>query len=72
MLRSVNCSTGHLGKGHLSTTTTFFVPADKNPYIDSCLKPLYNGHFFYNSHFLFVPKVAIVAKRFNCSSNITV
>ena len=32
--------------GHLSTTATFFSPqSTKNPYIDSCLKPLYNGHF---------------------------
>ena len=28
--------------GHLSTTATFFVPAD-SPYIDSCLN-LYNGN----------------------------
>ena len=26
-------------------TATFFIPAEKNPYVDSCLKPLYNGHF---------------------------
>ena len=66
MLRSVNSSTGHYGNrdGHLSTTATFFVPRTKNPYIDSCLKPLYIGHFFtMHGHFLFVPKVAIVAKR---------
>ena len=32
--------------GHLSTTVTFSRPrGQKNPYIDSCLKPLYNGHF---------------------------
>ena len=32
--------------GHLSTTVTFSRPGgEKNPYIDSCLKPLYNGHF---------------------------
>ena len=31
---------------HLSTTVTFSRPGgQKNPYIDSCLKPLYNGHF---------------------------
>ena len=32
--------------GHLSTTAIFSRPGgQKNPYIDSCLKPLYNGHF---------------------------
>ena len=30
----------------------FFVPADKNPLIDSCLKPLYNGHLFTTATFL--------------------
>ena len=31
---------------HLSTTVTFSRPGgQKNPYIDSSLKPLYNGHF---------------------------
>ena len=32
--------------GNLSTTANFCRPGgQKNPYIDSCLKPLYNGHF---------------------------
>ena len=32
--------------GHISTTVTFSRPGgQKDPYIDSCLKPLYNGHF---------------------------
>ena len=34
-----------LAKGEPPLTATFFVLAEKNPYIDSCLKPLYNGHF---------------------------
>ena len=45
--------------GHLPTTATFFSSRrTKNPYIDSCLKPLYNAHFL-------VPKVAVV-QRFDC------
>ena len=37
----------------------FFVPAEKKSYIDSCLKPLYNGHF------LLFPRWPFV-KKFNC------
>lgn len=36
---------------HLSTTATFFVPALKNPYIDSCLKPFYNDPLFTTATF---------------------
>ena len=46
--------------GHLPTTATYFSSRrTKNPYIDSRLKPLYNGHFL-------VPKVAVV-ERFDCT-----
>ena len=38
--------------GHLSTMATFFSSRrTKNPYIDSCLKPLYNGHLFTTATF---------------------
>ena len=50
--------------GHLSTMATFFRPGEqKSPFIDSCLKLLYNGNLFTTS--TSVPKVAIV-ERFNC------
>ena len=46
--------------GHLPTTATFQFSSrrTKNPYIDSCLKPLYNGHF--------VVRMVAVVERFDC------
>ena len=34
----------------------FFVPTEKNPYIDPCLKPLYKGHLFYTMATFFCPQ----------------
>ena len=54
----------------------YFFPSrrTKNPYIDSCLKPLYNGHLFTDSlqrPLSFVPKVAVI-EWFNSNRKRTV
>ena len=50
-----------------STAATFFSSWwTENPDIDSCLKPLYNGHLFTMATF-FCPSVkVVVVERFNC------
>ena len=51
--------------GHLFTMATFFrLGGRKNPYIDSCLQPLCNGHLLRPTS-TSVSKVAVV-ERFNC------
>ena len=50
------------GSSVAETGHSFWSRRTKNPYIDSCLKPLYERPHLYNGYFSSVPKVAIVEK----------